>query len=67
MLVVLDDGSDDRARAASSGAGSRRPPTTTTYASRRSPRADGEAVARYAALLATGMYAAAYLRVGLEP
>ena len=64
-LVVLDDGRRDpavpetRDRLDGDRAG------RTASASRRSPRGRTGDVARYAAMLSTGTYAAAYLRVGL--
>jgi hypothetical protein len=65
-LVVLDDGSDDasvreargRLTAAAQARGVRIETISTTA---------GSEVARYAALLATGQWAAAYLGIGLTP
>ena len=67
VLVVLDDGSPEAVGRASSAAGCSPPPRSTGSGWRRSPSRRATSVARYAALLATGTYAAAYLRVGLTP
>ena len=64
VLLVLDDGSDEvpvrEQRARLEEAAPEHDERVETVAA-----TDGEAVARYAALLATGTWASAYLRVGL--